>query len=55
MLFYPESDICYMYRHAANKKAQIKILAEMNVTSSDEIVDLLRRKGIEVDIKIKEK
>lgn len=49
MLPYSESDICKLYRTALNKKYQIKILAEMNLTNKEEILGVLNRNGIQVD------
>lgn len=41
-----ENDICYMYRHAVNKKEQIKILAQLNACTENEIRKVLERNGI---------
>lgn len=49
MLPYSESDICKLYRSALNKKYQIKILAEMNLTNKEEIIGVLNRNSIQVD------
>ena len=42
-----ERDICYMYRHAVNQLDQIKILAELNGCSEEEIRDVLEKHGIQ--------
>ena len=42
-----EQDICYMYRHAVNQLDQIKILAELNSCSEEEIRDVLENHGIQ--------
>lgn len=36
MLPYSENDICKLYRSALNKKYQIEILADMNLTDKEE-------------------
>lgn len=41
-----ENDICYMYRYAVNKKEQIKILAQLNACTENEIRKVLERNGI---------
>ena len=42
-----DKDICDMYRHAANPKEQIQILAQLNICTEKEIRDVLVRNGIE--------
>lgn len=42
-----DKDICDMYRHAANPKEQIRILAQLNICTEKEIRDVLERNGIE--------
>lgn len=42
-----ERDICYMYRHAIKPAEQIRILAELNGCSEEEIRDVLEHNGIE--------
>lgn len=42
-----DKDICDMYRRAADQKAQIRILAQLNNCKEDEIRDVLERNGIE--------
>ena len=49
MLPYSENDICKLYRSALNKKYQIEILADMNLTDKEEILQVLNRNGIKVD------
>ncbi len=42
-----DKDICDMYRHAADQKEQIRILAQLNLCTEDEIRAVLERNGIE--------
>ena len=49
MLPYTEDEICYLYRGAANKRGQIQILAQMNVTTKERIINVLKNNGIDVD------
>ncbi len=42
-----DKDICDMYRHAADQKEQIRILAQLNACKENEIRDVLERNGIE--------
>ncbi len=42
-----DKDICDMYRHAADRKEQITILAQLNICTEDEIRAVLERNGIE--------
>ena len=46
---YTEDEICAIYRTAKDKKAQIEILADMNVTSEETIRDILRKYGYTVE------
>ena len=41
-------EICVQYRHAKNKERQIKILAELNVTTKQEIIEVLKQGGMVV-------
>lgn len=41
-----ETDICREYRQAANQRAQIGILADLNVTTKREIMAILERNGV---------
>lgn len=41
-------EIVREYREARNKKAQIKILADLNLCTKDEIIEVLRSKGVEI-------
>ena len=41
-------EICRSYRQAANKSAQVGILADLNVTTKDEIKSILEKFGITV-------
>lgn len=43
-------EIIRMYRHARDKGAQIKILAELNRTSGIKIIEILSKEGEEVRI-----
>lgn len=47
IIWQTEQDICYMYRHAVNQLDQIKILAELNGCSEEEIRDVLEKHGIQ--------
>lgn len=42
-----DKDICDMYRYAADQKEQIRILAQLNLCTEDEIRGVLERNGIE--------
>ena len=41
MLPYSENDICIIYRNAKDKKQQLQILADMNLTGTKEIADIV--------------
>lgn len=43
-----DKDIADMYTGAVNRQKQIKVLAELNACSQDEIKTVLARRGIEV-------
>lgn len=45
---WPEGEIVASYQSALDKKAQIQILADLNVCSKQEIEDLLRSHGVEL-------
>jgi hypothetical protein len=45
---YTDSEICALYRDAKDKAKQIKILAELNNCSPDEIREVLSRHGAEI-------
>ena len=47
-----DSEIVQMYRHARDKGAQVKILAELNRTSSMKIIEILSNGGEEVRIQL---
>ena len=46
---YTDDEICALYRRSANKRVQIQILADMNVTSEETIRDILRKYGYTVE------
>lgn len=47
-LWMSDKDIADMYNGAVNRQKQIKVLAELNACSQDEIKAVLARRGIEV-------
>ena len=46
-LYYTDDDILTLYRDAKDKKAQIKILSELNLCSTDDIRTALLRAGLD--------
>jgi hypothetical protein len=46
---YTEDEICALYRRSANKRVQIQILAQMNLTTKERIIAVLKKNGIEID------
>lgn len=46
---YSDDEICAIYRMAKDKRAQIEILADMNLTCEEAIRDLLREYGYKVE------
>lgn len=50
-----DGEIVRMYKGAANKGAQIQILADLNQTSRLKIIEILLRKGVEVRIHFSER
>jgi len=44
-----EAEICSMYNNAMHKKRQIRILADLNLCESSEIVKVLQANGIRVE------
>lgn len=50
-----EREICVDYRLAKNKRRQIGILAALNDTTQEEILDILHRNGVTTRIKLDEK
>lgn len=54
MLPYSENDICKLYRSAKDKKQQLQILADMNLTGTKEIADIVKKHGYKLPkIKLK--
>lgn len=47
-MYMKESEIVREFREGKDKKQQVKILADMNGCSYDEIVEVLRKQGIDV-------
>lgn len=47
-MYMKDNEIVREYREAKDKKEQVKILADMNQSTYDEIVEVLRKKGIDV-------
>ena len=48
MLSYTDEEICSLYREAANKRSQIKIIAELNSTSIERIKKVLVAHGYDL-------
>ena len=46
---YTENEICALFRGAANKRSQIQILAQMDLTTKERIIAVLKKNGIEFD------
>ena len=53
-MFMSNDEICVRYRQAKDKKAQIKILADLNATSKQEIISVLESAGIPLPEKVKQ-
>ena len=49
--FYSDDDIRTLYRQAKNKKLQIKILADLNCCTKDEIREILFSEDMPEEIK----
>lgn len=47
-MYMKDNEIVREYREAKDKKEQVKILADMNGSTYDEIVGVLKKKGIDV-------
>lgn len=47
-MYMKESEIAREFREGKDKKQQVKILADMNGCTYDEIVEILRKQGIDV-------
>lgn len=52
-MYMTDDEICVRYRQARDKKAQIKILADLNATSKQEIISVLEDAGIPLPEKLK--
>lgn len=44
-MIYSEGEICEMYRTARKKKEQIGILADLNITNKESIIEILEKHG----------
>ncbi len=44
-MIYTEDEICQMYRESKNKDKQISYLADLNITTTDVITEILKRNG----------
>lgn len=44
-MIYTEGEICQMYREAKDKQEQIRFLADLNVTTTDVITEILENNG----------
>lgn len=49
ILPYSGDEICALFRRAANKRSQIQILAQMNLTTKERIIAVLKKNGIEIE------
>ena len=47
-----EKEICESYKYAIDQKKQVKILAELNATGRQQIVEILEANGFKVDKRI---
>ena len=43
-----EHEICYLYREARNKVTQLQVLAELNDTDRNKIIEILVKNGEEI-------
>ena len=41
-----DSEICASYRDAKNKNSQIEVLAELNATTTEQIKEILKKRGV---------